>query len=71
MSRAVILPAPGGSIDLSDDCTVLDRLITQIRDAGCDDITVLTRPDTDITCKAAQIESDGPDTDLEHIGEIA
>lgn len=70
MSRAVILPAPGGSINLSDG-TVLDRLIAQVREAGCDDVTVLTRPGTDITCKAAQIESADPATDLERIGEIA
>jgi len=71
VSRAVILPAPGGSVELSDDGTVLDRLIAQIRDAGCDDVTVLIRPGADVTCKAAQIESADPESDLRHIGEIA
>ncbi|WP_035738087.1 CDP-alcohol phosphatidyltransferase family protein [Glycomyces arizonensis] len=71
MSRAVILPAPGGSTALPDGGTVLDRLIAQIREAGCDDITVLIRPGADFSCKAAQLESAGPDADLEHIGEIA
>ena len=71
MSRAVILPAPGGSLELPDDGTVLDRLIAQIREAGCEDITVLTRPGDDRPRKAERIESADPQTDLEHIGAIA
>lgn len=71
MSRAVILPAPGGHADTTEDTTVLDRLIAQIRDAGCDDITVLTRPGTDRPVKAAQIESVDANADLRHLGELA
>ncbi|GAA2127714.1 CDP-alcohol phosphatidyltransferase family protein [Glycomyces algeriensis] len=71
MSRAVILPAPGGHADITDDTTVLDRLIAQIREAGCDDITVLTRPGTDRPVKAAQIESADADADLRHLAELA
>ncbi|MEU6858720.1 CDP-alcohol phosphatidyltransferase family protein [Glycomyces sp. NPDC046736] len=71
MSRAVILPAPGGHAEIDEDRTVLDRLIAQIRDAGCDDVTVLTRPGTDRPVKASQIESIDAETDLAHIGELA
>ncbi|MEU5156991.1 CDP-alcohol phosphatidyltransferase family protein [Glycomyces sp. NPDC021274] len=71
MSRAVILPAPGGHAETTEDTTVLDRLIAQIRDAGCDDVTVLTRPGTDRPVKAAQIESADANTDLRHLGELA
>ncbi|GAB3648691.1 CDP-alcohol phosphatidyltransferase family protein [Glycomyces tarimensis] len=71
MSRAVILPAPGGSVDLPEHDTVLDRLIEQIREAGCEDITVLTRPGSGLTVKAEQIESADPSRDLEHVREIA
>jgi hypothetical protein len=45
VSRAVILPADGAStIQLPGDGTVLDRLIAQIREAGCEDVVVLARP---------------------------
>lgn len=71
MSRAVILPAPGGSAEITDDTTVLDRLIAQIREAGCDDVTVLTRPGTDRPVKAAQLESADANADLRHLGELA
>ncbi|GAB3229967.1 hypothetical protein GCM10027447_23810 [Glycomyces halotolerans] len=71
MSRAVILPAGGGSIEISSDLTVLDRLIAQIREAGCEDVTVLHRPGTDPTAKAAQIESADTAADLAHLAEIA
>lgn len=71
MSRAVILPAPGGSAEITDDTTVLDRLIAQIREAGCDDVTVLTRPGTDRPVKAAQLESVDANADLRHLGELA
>ncbi|GAA2294951.1 hypothetical protein GCM10009853_058740 [Glycomyces scopariae] len=71
MSRAVILPARGGSTEIDEDRTVLDRLVAQIREAGCDDVTVLTRPGTDRPVKATQIVSADADADLAHIGEIA
>ncbi|MCD0443765.1 CDP-alcohol phosphatidyltransferase family protein [Glycomyces sp. A-F 0318] len=71
MSRAVILPAPGGHAELDADRTVLDRLIAQIREAGCDDVTVLSRPGADRPVKASQIESADADADLEHLGELA
>jgi hypothetical protein len=71
VSRAVILPAPGGHAEIADDRTVLDRLIAQIREAGCDDVTVLTRPGTDRPVKAAQIESADAHADLRHLGELA
>ncbi|THV31951.1 CDP-alcohol phosphatidyltransferase family protein [Glycomyces paridis] len=71
MSRAVILPAPGGYAEIEEDRTVLDRLIAQIREAGCDDVTVLVRPGTDRPVKAAQIESADADADLAHLGELA
>jgi len=71
VSRAVILPAPGGSAEITDDTTVLDRLIAQIREAGCDDVTVLTRPGTDRPVKAAQLESVDANADLRHLGELA
>lgn len=71
MSRAVILPAPGGHAEIEEDRTVLDRLIAQIREAGCDDVTVLSRPGTDRPVKAAQVESIDAGTDLEHLGELA
>ncbi|PRY58944.1 CDP-alcohol phosphatidyltransferase family protein [Glycomyces artemisiae] len=71
MSRAVILPAPGGFADIDEDRTVLDRLIAQIREAGCDDVTVLTRPGTDRPVKATQLPSADADADLAHLGEIA
>ncbi|WP_205328039.1 CDP-alcohol phosphatidyltransferase family protein [Glycomyces sp. YM15] len=71
MSRAVILPAPGGHAEITEDTTVVDRLIAQIRDAGCDDITVLARPGTDRPVKAAQIESADANTDLRHLAELA
>jgi hypothetical protein len=71
VSRAVILPAPGGHAEIEDDRTVLDRLIAQIREAGCDDVTVLTRPGTDRPVKAAQIESADAHADLRHLGELA
>ncbi len=71
MSRAVILPAPGGHAELEEDRTVVDRLIAQIREAGCDDVTVLTRPGTDRPVKAAQIESVDANSDLQHLGELA
>ncbi|MFC3492366.1 CDP-alcohol phosphatidyltransferase family protein [Glycomyces rhizosphaerae] len=71
MSRAVILPAPGGHAEIEEDTTVVDRLIAQIREAGCDDVTVLTRPGTDRPVKAAQIESIDADADLRHLSELA
>ncbi|MFB9659288.1 CDP-alcohol phosphatidyltransferase family protein [Glycomyces mayteni] len=71
MSRAVILPAPGGFAEIDEDRTVLDRLIAQIREAGCDDVTVLTRPGTDRPVKATQLPSADADADLAHLGEIA
>jgi hypothetical protein len=71
VSRAVILPAPGGHAEIEEDRTVLDRLIAQIREAGCDDVTVLTRPGTDRPVKAAQIESADANADLRHLGELA
>ncbi|MDA1358475.1 DUF5941 domain-containing protein [Glycomyces luteolus] len=71
MSRAVILPAPGGHAEITEDATVLDRLIAQIREAGCDDITVLTRPGADRPVKAAQIESADANADLRHLAELA
>lgn len=71
MSRAVILPAPGGHAEITEDTTVLDRLIAQIREAGCDDVTVLTRPGTDRPVKAAQLESADANADLRHLGELA
>ncbi|RRR96557.1 CDP-alcohol phosphatidyltransferase family protein [Glycomyces terrestris] len=71
MSRAVILPAPGGFAEIDEDRTVLDRLIGQIRDAGCDDVTVLTRPGTDRPVKATQVVSADADADLAHLGELA
>lgn len=71
MSRAVILPAPGGHAEITEDTTVLDRLIAQIREAGCDDVTVLTRPGTDRPVKAAQLESADANADLRHLGDLA
>jgi hypothetical protein len=71
VSRAVILPAPGGHAEITEDSTVVDRLIAQIREAGCDDVTVLTRPGTDRPVKAAQLESADADSDLRHLGELA
>ncbi|HEX2143693.1 MAG TPA: CDP-alcohol phosphatidyltransferase family protein [Glycomyces sp.] len=71
MSRAVILPAPGGHAEIEEDRTVVDRLIAQIREAGCEDVTVLTRPGTERPVKAAQIESIDAGTDLQHLGELA
>uniref|UniRef100_UPI000DD3A29A CDP-alcohol phosphatidyltransferase family protein n=1 Tax=Glycomyces dulcitolivorans TaxID=2200759 RepID=UPI000DD3A29A len=71
MSRAVILPAPGGFVEIEEDRTVLDRLIAQIREAGVDDVTVLTRPGTDRPVKATQVLSADADSDLAHLGEIA
>ncbi|MFG3342783.1 CDP-alcohol phosphatidyltransferase family protein [Glycomyces sp. NPDC048151] len=71
MSRAVILPAPGGHADITEDQSVLDRLIAEIREAGCDDVTVLTRPGTDRPVKAAQIESADADADLRHLADLA
>jgi hypothetical protein len=71
VSRAVILPAPGGHAEITEDTTVLDRLIAQIREAGCDDVTVLTRPGTDRPVKAAQLESADANADLRHLGDLA
>jgi hypothetical protein len=71
VSRAVVLPAPGGYVEIEEDRTVLDRLIAQIREAGCDDVTVLTRPGTDRPVKATQVLSADADADLAHLGEIA
>ncbi|WP_153027666.1 CDP-alcohol phosphatidyltransferase family protein [Glycomyces albidus] len=71
MSRAVVLPAPGGYVEIEEDRTVLDRLIAQIREAGCDDVTVLTRPGTDRPVKATQVLSADADADLAHLGELA
>jgi hypothetical protein len=71
VSRAVILPAPGGFVEIEEDRTVLDRLIAQIREAGVDDVTVLTRPGTDRPVKATQVLSADADSDLAHLGEIA
>ncbi|WP_051704689.1 CDP-alcohol phosphatidyltransferase family protein [Glycomyces sp. NRRL B-16210] len=71
MSRAVILPAPGGHAEIEEDRTVLDRLIAQIREAGCDDVTVLARPGADRPVKAVQIESADPGADLAHLGDLA
>ncbi|WP_100448621.1 CDP-alcohol phosphatidyltransferase family protein [Glycomyces xiaoerkulensis] len=72
MSRAVILPADGGTIEpTTSDTTVLDRLIGQFREAGCDDVTVLTRPGTDLTVKADQIESADAAADVEHLRRLA
>ncbi|MCC3762754.1 DUF5941 domain-containing protein [Glycomyces sp. TRM65418] len=71
MSRAVILPAPGGHAEIDDDRTVLDRLVAQLREAGCDDVTVLTRPGTDRPVKAAQIASADAQSDLRHLGDLA
>ncbi|WP_199039802.1 CDP-alcohol phosphatidyltransferase family protein [Glycomyces salinus] len=71
MSRAVILPAGGGAVETAGEVTVVDRLISQIREAGCEDVTVLARPGEDLTLKAAQITSPDPDTDLEHVRRIA
>ena len=70
MSRAVILPAPGGHAEITEDLSVLDRLIAEIREAGCDDITVLTRPGEHRPVKAAQIESADADADVRHLGEL-
>jgi hypothetical protein len=71
VSRAVILPAPGGHAEITEDTTVLDRLIAQIREAGCDDVTVLTRPGADRPVKAAQLESADANADLRHLGDLA
>ena len=71
MSRAVILPAKGGAAETAGEVTVIDRLISQMREAGCDDVTVLTRPGDDLTLKAAQIPSADPDTDLQQLRDIA
>jgi hypothetical protein len=65
------LPAPGGHADIAEDTTVVDRLIAQIREAGCDDITVLARPGADRPVKAAVIASIDANADLRHLGDLA